>query len=384
MNFNKTTNRSNTESLKYDSAANYGKPDGLLPLWVADMDFPAPDCVTSALQERVAHGIFGYAVPDDTYYNAVINWFAARFNYHADPRWLTITLGVVYAINMAIDAFTASGDGILIQEPVYYPFRQSITANRRRVVVNELVLQDGKYVIDFADFEEKARQSKLFLLCSPHNPVGRVWTVDELRKMVDICVKHNVLIVADEIWCDFIYGNRQHYMLPALMPEAQDNIILCTAPSKTFNLAGLQNANIFISNPNLRKVFRRTVNRNGMEMPNNAGFVAARAAYSHGGDWLTELLQYIESNFIYIDGFLKTNLPTVKLIAPQGTYLAWLDCRALDVTPDELEHKLLHEAKIWLSRGDSFGALGAGFMRLNAACPHITLGECLRRMAAAL
>ncbi|MCL2201752.1 MAG: aminotransferase class I/II-fold pyridoxal phosphate-dependent enzyme, partial [Oscillospiraceae bacterium] len=275
---------------------------------------------------------------------------------------------------------------VLIQEPVYYPFRESILANERRLIVNELHLKEDAYVVDFADFEQQIAENsvKLFILCNPHNPVGRVWRADELREMVRICVKYDVLILCDEIHCDFVFPGHTHLCLPALLPEDQAKMILLTAPSKTFNLAGLQISNVFISDPTLRRAFRREVSKNGYSQANRLGIAACQAAYSGGADWLEALLSYLKDNMILIDRFLKEHLPAVRLIPPQGTYLAWLDCQKLGLSSDELDHKLVHEAGLWLSRGDTFGPSGAGFTRINAACPRPVLETCMKRFVSAL
>lgn len=365
--------------MKFDGAAARGKPEDILPLWVADMDFPAPEAVLQAVHERVTHGIFGYSEPDGAYFCALEKWFTGRLGYEFSSDWVTLTPGVVYAIAVAIRALTKHSDAILIQEPVYYPFREMVVRNGRQLVVNELQLGKEIYNIDFADFEEKIRVNnvKLFILCSPHNPVSRCWTGDELREMVRICTKHDVIILSDEIHCDFIFGENKHYVLPALCPDA--NIILCTAPSKTFNLAGLQLANVFISDPKLKKTYTREALRSGFSQAGSLAIVACRAAYEYGANWLDALNKYLYANMIYMDEFLKTNLHAVRLIPPQATYLAWLDCRALGLSPDELDRKLTHEAKLWLNRGDTFGLGGAGFTRINAGCPRETLTACMER-----
>jgi len=383
-NFDQIIDRRNTESLKFDSAASRGKPKDVMPLWVADMDFPAPDCVLNALQESASHGIFGYTEPDSSYYDALAGWFTGRFGYKYDSAWVTLVPGVVYAICAAISAYTKPGDAILIQEPVYYPFHESILANNRKPIINELRLEDDSYTIDFSDYERQIVDNnvKLFILCSPHNPCGRVWREDELRKMVRICAKYDVLILSDEIHCDFVFKPHNHFCLPALVPEFQSKIILLTAPSKTFNLAGLQLSNVFISDPVLRRAFRQAVAKSGYSQANRLGISACRAAYSGGADWVNALLVYLEGNMALIDRFLRVHLPAVRLIPPQGTYLAWLDCRKLGFTPDELDHKLLHEAGLWLSRGDTFGIGGAGFTRINVACPRSILEICMERFVA--
>jgi len=385
-NFDKIIDRRKTESLKFDGAVSRGKPADILPLWVADMDFPAPSCVLDALQKSVSHGIFGYTEPDSSYFDALKGWFTERFGYKFNPDWVTVVPGLVYAINMAISAFTKTGDGILIQEPVYHPFRSGILRHERRPVVNELRLTGDSYVVDFEDFEKQIAENnvKMFILCSPHNPVGRVWRADELQEMVRICAKYDVLIISDEIHCDFVFPEYEHLCLPALLPEEQANIILLTAPSKTFNLAGLQISNVFISEPTLRRTFQHEVLKTGFAHPNQLGIVACRAAYLGGADWLDALLVYIKENMMFIDKYLKEHLPDVRLIPPEGTYLAWLDCRKLGLSADDLDNKIVNDAKLWLSRGDGFGASGAGFIRVNTACPITVLKTCMERLVEVL
>ena len=380
--FNKTINRRGTDSLKFDGAASRGKPADVLPFWIADMDFAAPDCVLNALHERVAHGVFGYSEPGADYFKALAGWFTNRLKYSFTQEMVTLTPGVVYAIAAAIKAFTQKGDAVLIQEPVYYPFRQLILQNDRQLAVNELKLDAGTYTIDFLDFEQQIaeKEVKLFILCSPHNPVGRVWQVDELKEIIRICKKYDVLILSDEIHCDFVFEGHTHNVLPALFPEYQERIILCTAPSKTFNLAGLQLANVFIYDQALRSAYRREMARGGYSQANGLGIVACQAAYEGGAAWLEALNKHLWGNMIFVDSFLKENLPDVKLISPQATYLAWLDCRSMGLTPSQLDDKLVNKAGVWLSRGDTFGASGSGFVRVNVACTRDALEVCMGRV----
>lgn len=389
--FDKVIERRGTDSLKFDGAAARGKPEGLLPLWVADMDFSAPKAVLDAVHERVSHGVFGYSEPDAAYFHALAKWFTGRLGYEFSSEQVVLTPGVVYAIAVAVRAFTKRGDTVLIQEPVYYPFRETVVHNGRKLVVNELLppSYNDSYHVNFADFEEKICTNgvKLFILCSPHNPVGRCWTAEELREMVRICAKHDVLIFSDEIHCDFIFSDthsvRKHHVLSALCLEEASRIILCTAPSKTFNLAGLQLSNVFISDAKLREVFTSEVLKSGFSQAGSLAIVACRAAYEHGSDWLDALNEYLYTNMLYLDEYLKMNLPTVKLVPPQATYLAWLDCRALPFSPNEIDRKLTHEAKLWLSRGETFGIGGEGFTRINVGCPRSTLAECMKRFVSA-
>ncbi len=384
--FDEIIERKDTDSLKYDFALRRGKPDGLLPLWVADMDFRTPLCVVEALVEKSRHGIFGYSEGRDDYYKVLHGWFSRRFGWPIHSDWLIKTPGVVYAICAAIRALTQEGDAILIQQPVYYPFAGSIQANRRTLVVNQLVYDGSNYLIDFEDFEQKIVQHhvKLFILCSPHNPVGRVWTRDELTQMGDICVKHGVVVISDEIHADFIYPGHEHTIFAAMKPEFADNAITCTAPTKTFNLAGLQISNIIISNRSIRNRIRQEINRSGYSQPNVMGLVACKAAYEKGEDWLEDVKVYLAENLAYLRDFLQTRIPGIKLVEPQGTYLVWLDCTALNLDDKALDEFIVHRAKLWLDAGTMFGQGGSGFQRINIACPRPLLKKALEQLEQAL
>lgn len=384
--FDKIINRYGTNSVKYDLAKDYGKPEGTLPLWVADMDFQAPPCVVEALLKRTHHGIYGYTVLKPDYYKAVNTWFASRYNWDICDDWLISTSGVVSAINIAVRALTRLNDAIIIQQPVYSPFKDAILNNGRKLVVNQLIYENGKYTIDFTDFEERIIREnvKMFILCSPHNPVGRVWTQEELISLGDICKKHNVLVVSDEIHADFIYPSNKHHIFANVKPDFADYSIICTAPTKTFNLAGLQASNIFIPNTDIRKQFRDELKYNGYGHANVMGIVACQAAYSSGGEWLDALLEYLEGNLAFLHEFLEKHIPQIRLVKPEGTYLAWLDCNALGLNDDSLENLLVNRAGIWLNKGTIFGEGGSGFQRLNFACPRSILEEALIRLEKAV
>ena len=383
--FDKVLNRQGTYSMKYDAAAR-GKPEGVLPLWVADMDFAAPPCVTQAMTAYSEFGIYGYAEPNAAYFEVVQDWFARRCGWQVQREWLVITPGVVNALYVGIRAFTEVGDGVLIQQPVYYPFECAIRDTKREVVVNPLVYENGQYTIDFDDFETKARQAKLklFILCSPHNPVGRVWTRDELTRMGEICLRHNVTVIADEIWQDLIYAPHKHTTFATLSPQIADITVTATAPSKTFNLAGLQLANIFASNRELHRQFKQTFNDSGLHVPSLLGLVSCRAAYEYGEPWLAALLAYLADNVAYLRAQLQRLLPDVKMADMQGTYLSWLDCNPLGKSADELEAFATHKAKLWPSDGRAFGIGGDGFIRVNVACPRSILQEAVQRLERAL
>lgn len=384
--FDTVIDRRNSDSIKYAPSSDSGKPENLLPLWVADMDFRAPDAVVEALHERTDHGIFGYGAAGSRYYEALISWFGTHFGFEIDPHWVVQTPGVVFALSAAIRAFTEKGDSVLINRPVYYPFSDLINGLGRNLVNSPLVFDGGRYHIDFDDLEEKIVRNgvKLYLLCSPHNPVGRVWTRDELQKAGDICLKHDVLIVSDEIHCDFVWSSHPHTVFASLGDRYRDHCIVCTAPSKTFNLAGLCASNIIIAGRSLRKKFRECVSNTGIGGLNVMALSACRAAYEHGFSWLEELRGYLRANIDYADRFLRENAPQIRLIRPEGTYLLWLDMRELGLSGEELETFITEKAGLWLDGGIMFGPEGEGFQRLNAACPRSVLKEALTRLCRAV
>ncbi len=388
--FDRIIDRRNTDSLKYDFAARRGMPEDVLPLWVADMDFQTPDQVIDALVSKAKHGIFGYSDTRDDYFDVLKAWFDRRFGWSIDRKWLVKTPGVVFAVTTAIRAFTEVDDGVLIQEPVYYPFRESIEINERQVVVNQLVYQNGKYHIDFEDFENQIinKKVKLFILCSPHNPVGRVWTKEELIRMGDICLKHKVLVVADEIHADFIYPGHKHHVFADLKEEFLGNSIICTAPSKTFNLAALQLSNNFIPDAKRRRDFRKAITRGGYSQPNIMGMVSCQAAYEHGEEWLEQLKLYLKSNLDYMRDYLNEFIPEAKLVEPEGTYLVWVDFSHVTglegKSPEQMDAFMAKRAKVWLDGGTMFGQGGIGFQRFNIACPRQILQEALDRIRLAL
>ena len=383
--FDTVINRYNTNSLKYDCATRWGRPEDILPMWVADMDFRTAPEILDAMHESINHGIFGYSVPKDEYYEVVANWFRERLGWRdAKGEWIVKTPGVVFAIATAIRAFTEKGDAILIQQPVYYPFRMVIEDNNRVCINNPLVLIDGHYEMNFEDMEQKIMENhvKMFILCSPHNPVGRVWTRDELREVIAICKRHNVLIVSDEIHCDFVYPGYEHTMLPVVSEDYSDRIIVCTAPSKSFNLAGLQLSHIFIPDDKMREDFQKELMRIPYDESGTLALVAGRAAYEKGAQWMEELKEYLLGHLDYLREFLQRNLPKVRLIEPEGTYLVWLDFSAYDITVEELEQKMHFEAKVWTDEGVTFGEEGAMFERVNIACPRETLKKALEQIKA--
>jgi len=381
-NFDEKVDRYQTNSLKYDRITEFNKPKDILPMWVADMDFKVPQCVEDAVKKVAEHGIYGYSTCIDSYYEAVINWFRTNFETKIDQSWMVCTPGVVNAIGVAIRAFTNENDAILIQRPVYYPFSLMIERNHRVVVNNPLVNENGYYRMDYDDMERKIidNQVKMFILCSPHNPIGRVWKKEELEQVAKICKKHHVLIVSDEIHCDFVFPGHQHHMLINVAPELKEEIITCTAPSKTFNLAGMQTSNIIIPNPNLREKFVEEMDKIAVGMIGPMGIAACEAAYRGGREWLNELLIYLEGNREYIRGFLKAEIPEIKMTELEGTYLVWFDFSALGLNNEELEELVVNKMKIWFDAGTMFGEEGSGFERINIACPRSVIEQAMARI----
>lgn len=382
LDFDRIIDRKNTRCLKYDFAVKRGMPEDVLPLWVADMDFETSSYIEDALTERVQEGIFGYSDVQTPYFEIIRDWMIRHHDWEPQEKWLIKTPGVVFALAMAVKAYTDPGDKVLLQQPVYYPFSEVITDNGREVVSNDLVLtEDGTYKIDFADFEQKiiANGIKLFLLCSPHNPVGRVWTKEELEKIGDICVKHGVTVVSDEIHNDFIWEGT-HTVFAGIKKEFADISVTCTSPSKTFNLASMLISNIFIPNQILRRKFRKEMDRAGISQLSVLGLVATEAAYAHGDEWYAAMKNYVRDNIAFARAYVEENLPGVRMIDTQRTYLIWLDFRQTGLTVEQLDHKIIYEAGLWLDSGKIFGKTGEGFERINVACPRAVLQEALDRI----
>ncbi len=380
--FNQIIDRHNTNSLKYDFALQRGKSADILPMWVADMDFQAPTAVCSRLEEMSRFGIFGYSDNQTSYFDAVLNWYQKHFNWNAKKEWILRTPGVVFAIAAAIRGLTEEGDAVLIQEPVYYPFSSIITKNNRKKVINPLVNKNGHYEMNLEDMEQKIIDNhvKLFLLCSPHNPVGRVWTLEELEAVGSLCAKHGVIIVSDEIHSDFTYEGHTHHIFASVSDAFAQNSVICTSPSKTFNIAGLQISNIFVPNPNLRKKVKDAIAATGYCESNYFALAACETAYREGETWLNELCKYLTDNLHYVYAYLTKYLPEIRLVEPEGTYLLWLDCRNLQMTERERIDAIENKGKLWLDTGSMFGEAGIGYERINIACPRATLEECLNRL----
>lgn len=382
LDFDSVIDRKKTNCLKYDFAKRRGMPEDVLPLWVADMDFRTSSYVQDALNRQIEHGIFGYSEVQDVYFEAVRGWMKRHYDWEVSPKWLIKTPGIVYALAMAVKAFTQPGDGVLIQLPVYYPFSEVIEDNGRVMVSNTLVYgEDNKYHIDFDDFERKITEGniKLFFLCNPHNPVGRVWTKEELIRMGDICYKHHVIVVSDEIHADFVFRGK-HEVFANLKKQYEEITITCTSPSKTFNLAGLQISNIFIANPQIKRAFRKQIDASGYSQLNVMGLVACEAAYRDGDEWYHAMHRYVRDNITFTKEYVEKNLPGVTMVDHEGTYLVWLDFRGTGLNVEQLDDLIIHKAKLWLDSGKIFGDSGKGFQRINVACPRVVLEDALSRL----
>ncbi len=374
--FDTVVDRHGTGSVKYDLRHD------LLPLWVADMDFPLPEEILNEIKKRVDHGIFGYTLTTHSYWKALDSWCSREYGYHVKPsEWVAVP-GVVYSLSIAIRAVTEPSDAILIEQPVYYPFSQIVKDNGRKLIVAPLNYEDGQYTRNLAAFEKTIQENnvKAFILCSPHNPVGRVWTHKELLGVAEICRRYGVTVIADEIHCDFIRPGIKFTSFATLGEEYKQKLILCTAPSKTFNLAGLQVSNIWIPNPDIRSRFKMQNQANGYNEINTLGMTAAEACYTIGKPWLSELKAYLEGNIAFVKNFLAQNMPEVRLVEPEGTYLIWLDFHGTGLSNEEMKDRVENRARLWLDHGDIFGAGGELFERINIACPRSTLRQAMNQL----
>jgi cystathionine beta-lyase len=392
--FDEIIDRAGTNSVKWEFEQREGDPHHVqhtdrflkenadLPMWVADMDFRCPEPVMKALAARAEHGIFGYSSPTDGFYESVVGWMSRRHGWQIARDWICITPGVVPGLNLLVRAFVAPGEKVLIQPPVYYPFAQAAVNNGAEVMGSPLIYEAGHYRMDFDDLEAKARdpQVKMAILCSPHNPVGRVWRRDELERFGRICLDNGLLIVSDEIHSDLIFRGNVFLPFGKLANDLVQQSVICTAPSKTFNLAGLQTSSIVIPNEQLRKRFRATIDSTGHSLPNTFGIVALQAAYDHGEPWLEGLLAYLQGNLEYVEAFLAEHVPQIEVVRPEGTYLVWLDCRRLGLDGAGLQSLMREEAHVYLDDGTLFGEEGEGFERLNIACPRSLLENALKRI----
>ena len=377
--------RKNTASRKWDDVKTVFGNENILPMWIADMDFASPPPVQAAIRQRAEHGVYGYAHKDEDFFNCIVDWQNRRHGWQISPDWITTTPGVVPAEAIAVLAFSQPGDEIIIQPPIYPPFFSVVQKNNRTLIENPLILSDGQYHMDLADLEQKiSPRTKLLIFCSPHNPSGRCWKRAELEQLAEIIVRHDLIVVSDEIFADLVFHGQQHIPLCSISPEIAARTIVCNAPSKTFNVAGLATAYTIIPNHELREQFRYQLAGLGLNEINNFGIAALSAAYTDGEPWLSTLLCYLQGNLVELEQFLHTRIPQIKLISPQSTFLAWLDCRAISEDPTILQDFFVNKVQLGLNNGTAFGTQGRGFMRLNFACPRTLLLEALERLENAL
>ncbi|SEO89460.1 MalY/PatB family protein [Paenibacillus sp. OV219] len=383
-NFDLPIDRRNSACLKWDHLENsYGVQDAI-PMWVADMDFCSPPAVIEALKCRVEHGVYGYSVRPDSYVQAVVDWLGRRHQWKIEKEWLAHSPGVLSSLSLIIHAFTKPGDKVLVQSPVYHNFYRVIKAQRREVAVNPLKLDNERYMMDFESLESNLDpQVRMMILCNPHNPVGRVWSREELTRLGEICLKHNIMVVSDEIHFDLVHSRHKHIPFASISPELARNSITCIAPSKTFNLMDQHTSSVIIPNTKWRDTYIQAMNDLSMASPDTFGVIAAEAAYRHGEEWLEQMLQYVEHNVQVVTRFLKEHVSEIKAIQSEGTFLIWLDCRGLKLSDQELEHFFVHQAKVALSAGYHFGAEGSGFMRMNVACPRSIVEQALLQIETA-
>ena len=379
-NFDEMISRRNTNCIKWDASAD----SEMLPMWVADMDFRTAPAIVEALQKRVAHGIFGYTRVPDEYYQAVISWLDRRHGLKTKKDWFIYTSGVVPAISAIIKAMTEPGDKVILQTPVYNCFFSSVRNNGCEILSNPLIYAGQTYRMDYEDLERKAAdpRAKVLVLCNPHNPAGRVWTHEELVRLGEICIRHNVLVISDEIHCELVYPGHKHLPFASISEEFLKDSVTCISPSKAFNIAGLQIANIIAPDDEIRRKIDRAINVNEVCDVNPFGVIATIAAYNEGEEWLDQLVGYIGENYKFMKDFCTVNLPEFPLAVLEGTYLAWMDCSALHIPSEELGVRLQKEAKLWLNAGAIYGKDGDNFMRWNLACPRERVADGLNRFLA--
>jgi cysteine-S-conjugate beta-lyase len=383
--FDKVVDRKNTGSAKWDLVAARFKDKDVIPMWVADMDFMTAPSIIEALQNKAGSGIFGYPLRTDGYYGAVMGWMAKRHGWTLQKAWMTSSPGVVTALSLCVHSFTNPGDCVLVQPPVYYPFFRVIETNGRRIMENPLAFDGERYTMDLDGLEKiKGNRIKLMILSNPHNPVGRVWTKEELKGLGEYCVKNDIVLVSDEVHSDLIYKDFKHIPTASISEDIARQTITCIAPSKTFNLAGLKSSVIIIPNEKLKNAFNTTLGNLSLGGDNTFGLAALEAAYKDGEEWVDALLAYLEDNLQFCLAWFREKIPEIKVIRPEGTYLVWLDCRKLAMTNEELDTFFKEKAMLWLDDGPMFGEGGQGFQRINIACPRSILAEALRRIEMAI
>jgi len=379
-NFDELIDRTNTNCIKYDGRKVFFGNAELLPLWVADMDFRTPDFIVEAIKKRAEHELFGYTFRAESYNQSIVTWLKSRHNWEIKPEWISFSPGVVAGLTLAIEAFSKPGDGVIIQPPVYFPFFDSVKGSGRTLIENPLRQENGRYYFDLDDLKKKITpQTKLLLLSNPHNPGGMAWNEKELTELAQICLENKVLIISDEIHSDLIFEGFKHTPLAGISEEFAQNCVVCMAPSKTFNTAGLTTSFLVIPNKRHLAAYNRVMHLPHLHMGNIFGTVALEAAYTQGDEWLHQLLKYLEANYSFLERYIKENLPEVKVMKPEATYLIWIDFSAFRLTDEALNQKLI-DAGVGLNRGVQFGKQGSGFMRMNIGCPHSVLEEALIRI----
>lgn len=383
--FDQVIDRSNTNSIKVDSLQEVFGNENLIPLWVADMDFLSPPEITVAMKERVEHGIFGYVKPDKAYYTSIINWLENKHNWHVNKNTIKFVPGVVKGIAFAIDEFTDINDKIIIQPPVYPPFKTTTKGLNRKCVSNPLIFEDSQYQMDFENLQELAMTGcKMLILCNPHNPGGRCWTKEELSKLAEICFDNGILVISDEIHSDLVLPNYKHTPFSTVSEKAAQNNITLMAPSKTFNIAGIVSSFAVVENEEIRKRFFNYLDARQLGEGTIFGYLSAQYAYEYGGEWLKQAIDYIQKNIEFVDKFLQENIPQIKAVIPEASFLIWLDCRKLKLTQPDLTNLFIDKAKLALNSGTMFGQEGEGFMRLNVGCPRSTLEKALENLKKAV
>ncbi|MDA3893717.1 MAG: pyridoxal phosphate-dependent aminotransferase [Salinivirgaceae bacterium] len=380
-NFDEQVNRNNTNCIKHDGLESFLGVKDVIPMWVADMDFKSPSFIIDAIKKRLEHEVLGYSIKPDEFYQSIINWLDKKHQWKIEKDWISFSPGVVAGFTLAIEQFTKPGDKIIVQPPVYFPFFDSVKNTNRIMVENPLKLEDGRLNFDFEDLKNKIdSNTKLLLLCNPHNPGGSVWTKDELLELSKICVANNVLVVSDEIHADIVYAPAKHIPYATISDEAAQNSLTVMSHSKTFNVAGLTTSFVISANNELLVKYNRGLNTPHLHMGNIFGTEALIAAYSHGEEWLAELILYLKSNIDYVDAFFKEHLPKIKVIVPESTFLIWIDCRELGLSGKELSELFLKKAKVAVNEGSIFGLTGEGFMRMNIGCTKETVKLALNRI----
>ena len=380
-NFDEIIPRENTNSVKYDLRKVFFATEAVLPMWVADMDFRTPDFILDAIRARLSHEILGYTIRSKDFSQAIVGWMDRRHGWKVQPGWISFSPGVVPAVNMLVMALTEPGDGIVVQPPVYFPFFSAVKENGRRIIENPLKLENGRLCMDFDDLEQKAAGARMILLSHPHNPGGSVWTAGELHRLTEICLKHDVLMVSDEIHSDLVFKPHRHIPLASLSESVAAQTITCNAPSKTFNLAGLATSYLIIPNKALLEKYNDMLNdKLHLGMGNIFGAEALKAAYWFGDDWLAQLLDYVQGNIEYVTSYCRTKLPSIKPILPESTYMIWLDCREMNLEPENLKKFFIEKAGVGLNEGKMFGTGGEGFMRMNVACPRSTVERAMQQI----